>query len=714
MLEIETDPQRDEVTVRQKYWGPRLSSSAAREAAALPAGSATPSGARRHVTSFSQPAEIEELLPVDGGLRWGVPALQVSVDGIRSLELRFVSADAYPENGSDRLDITLQDRVFPVEVVLSMRVFADSDAIERWATVRHHGGSDATVEITRLDSGSWFIPDAADYHYRAVFGAWAEENQLQRGRLPVGELVFTSRQGITGHHANPWIMIDDGSADERYGEVWSVALAWSGSWRMTTTRRPEGGVAVTAGFGHDGVRWNLPPNSEICSPAVLGVYSAAGTGGVSRAWHRHVRRHVLPAADRDRPVLFNSWEATGFTVTEATQLKLARRAAAMGVELFVIDDGWFGKRDDDRSSLGDWRPHALRLPNGLSDLFDDIRALGLKVGLWVEPEGVSPDSDLYRAHPDWVLNLSHRRRDYKRHQLVLNFARHDVRDWAFEWLDKLVTELSLDYLKWDMNRPFTQAGWPEQEQAQDRVWIEHTRNVYSVLQQLRTRHPHLQIEGCAAGGGRLDLGILRYTDQVWPSDNTDPVDRQTAQHGFSHIYPASVMSAWVTDSPNANVGRHTPLRYRFHVAMAGVLGIGGDLATWSPAELEEAGTLIAQYKTVRRTIQHGSQYRLGGRPGALPSAVQYVLNDQVVVLVYNPHGNVKSGPRWLRLTALDHNATYEVTTGGDTGDCVPGRLANGSRWHGSTLMAVGIRPAAWEPIGEDYRSDLIVLQKLPD
>jgi alpha-galactosidase len=336
----------------------------------------------------------------------------------------------------------------------------------------------------------------------------------------------------------------------------------------------------------------------------------------------------------------------------------------------------------------------------------------MRVGLWVEPEMVSPDSDLYRAHPDWILHLEHRRRDQKRNQLVLNFARRDIRDWALDWLDRLVTELDLDYFKWDMNRPFTQAGWPEQGAAQDRVWIEHTRGVYDVLDRLRERHPGLRIESCSGGGGRVDLGILRRTDEVWPSDNTDAKDRQQIQHGFSQLYPASTMSAWVTDSPNVTTGRAMPLRYRFHVAMAGVLGVGGDLPEWSPQELAEAAELIAQYKSVRRVIQHGAQFRLAGTPGQERSAVQYVLDDLVVALVYNPLGNAKRGPRRLRLAGLDPEALYEVVLGGDPGEGERGRLVHGSRWYGSALMAAGIRPAAWEPIGADYRSDLVVLKRV--
>ncbi|MFC7102494.1 alpha-galactosidase [Nonomuraea rubra] len=589
----------------------------------------------------------------------------------------------------------LADAHHPFEVVLSLRVRDDTDVIERWTTVR----AGAEVTVTRLDSGNWFIPDAPAYRYSGVFGAWAEESQLQRGPLPVGELVFTSRQGITSHVANPWVMIDAGEATEEHGEVWGVAVAWSGSWRLTTTQRPEGGVCVSGGFGHDGPRWTLAPGEELVTPSALGLYSTGGFGGASRAWHAYARGHVLPTPFEERPVLYNSWEATTFAVTEAHQLELAKTAASLGVELFVIDDGWFGRRDDDTTSLGDWFPHRERFPDGLRGMLDGIRDLGLRVGLWVEPEGLSKESELYRAHPDWALHLEHRRRDEKRGQLVLNFARDDVREWALGWLDRLVTELGLDYLKWDMNRPFTQAGWPERGADQDRVWIEHTRGVYRVMRALRERHPGLRIESCAGGGGRVDYGILRYTDEVWPSDNTDARDRQTVQHGFSQLYPAGTMSAWVTDSPNPTTRRAMPLRYRFHVAMAGVLGVGGNLSEWTSGELETAAELIAQYKRVRRTVQHGMQYRLAGTPGQERSAVQYVLDDQVVVLVYNPLGNAKRGPRTLRLTGLDPDALYELES-------------DGSRRHGATLMGAGIRPAAWEPIGADHRSELVVLRKL--
>jgi alpha-galactosidase len=285
----------------------------------------------------------------------------------------------------------------------------------------------------------------------------------------------------------------------------------------------------------------------------------------------------------------------------------------------------------------------------------EVRRLGMRFGLWLEPEMVNPDSDLYRAHPDWVLHMPHRRRTEMRHQLVLNLGRPDVAAWTHRWLDALVGELALDFLKWDANRPFTEAGWPGHPDP-DRVHLAHTRAVYQIMDRLRADHPGLRIESCAGGGGRADLGILRRTDQVWPSDNTDAADRIAIQHGFSQLFPAQVMGAWVTDSPNVTTGRALPLRFRFHVAMAGVLGLGGDLTAWTTGELKEAADLVAAYKVVRPVVQHGTAYRLSGA-GTL-TGVQYVLGDDQVVLAWCPSRPYGHTPGPLRLTAVDPAARY--------------------------------------------------------
>ncbi|MEV0594826.1 alpha-galactosidase [Nonomuraea cavernae] len=689
---IETDVEPDDGTgaeprawtggetrVVQHYWGPRPPVAALGQLTdPLPGG--IPTG-------FLDPADAAELLPVDGGRRWGVPSLQaVYPGGVRSVELHFEEA----VHGENELDLVLRDHAYGLRVSLRFRVFDDCDVIERWVTLTNESAE--PVRLRRADSGSWVIPEQAGFRYTGVAGGWGSETHLHHGELPPGETTFTSRTGTTSHKANPWIMIGD--ATETSGRVWSVALAWSGSWRLTTQRRPEGDVAVSAGFGHEGLSWPLAPGATLSTPPALGLHTDGGHGAASRAWHEHARRHVLPTPDEERPVLYNSWEATWFDVTEQGQLDLARRAAGLGVELFVVDDGWFGRRTDDTRGLGDWWPNPDRFPRGLGALFAGVRELGMLPGLWVEPEMVNPDSDLYREHPDWVLHYPGRRRDTMRNQLVLNFARDDVRAWALGRLDGLVGEHDLAYLKWDMNRSFSQAGWAE---GGDLLWIEHTRGVYAIMDELRRRHPRLRIESCSGGGGRIDFGVLRRTDQVWTSDNTDARDRQPIQQGFSYLYPASAMSCWVTDSPNPITGRAVPLRYRFHVAMAGTLGIGGDLTRWSDEELEEARRLVADYKAVRPVIQHGVLHRLDGTPGSTASAVQYTLGDRVVVLAYNPYTLDPRQPRRLRLAGLDPDAVY--------------RDAQGVDRHGATLMHHGLILPTWRYAGADYRSEMVVLRR---
>jgi alpha-galactosidase len=375
-------------------------------------------------------------------------------------------------------------------------------------------------------------------------------------------------------------------------------------------------------------------------------------------------------------VLFNSWEATGFAINEQQQMELATLAASLGAELFVVDDGWFGDRRNAASGLGDWRASRDSFPDGLHPLVKEVHRLGMGFGLWVEPEMVNPDSRLYRAHPDWVLHYQHRRRTLQRDQLVLNFARPDVAAWAHDWLDALVSEHHIDFLKWDMNRPFTEAGWPRHPDP-DRLWIDHVRAVYTIMDQLRGGHPGLRIEGCASGGGRADLGMLARTDQIWVSDNTDALDRLAIQHGHGQILPAAVMAAWVTDCPNPLTSRSVPLRFRFHTAMAGVMGLGGNLLDWSDKERDEARRLVGQYKRIRHAVQHGDLYRLRG-----PNAIQYVSSDggEVVVLAWAPdrHYGLGHGEPPLRLAGLDHLSRYRDTD-------------SGAIHQGPVLMARGLR-----------------------
>ncbi|MBO1329760.1 alpha-galactosidase [Streptomyces sp. VRA16 Mangrove soil] len=582
-----------------------------------------------------------EELAVEGGARFGVPSLLVRyADGTRGVEW----VHEGHEIRDDRLRVRLRDRHYPLACTLEYAVHADSDIIERSLTLRHTDGQGEPVEILRCDAAAWSVPAASGVRLSHTVGQWSGETQLRRAEAPYAETVFTSRRGLSGHYANPWVMVDAGDADEEHGAVWSMALAWSGSWRITAHRDHTGGpFTVTGGAGHDGLSWRLRPGETHNTPVFAGQFSTRGFGGTSRAWHAYIVRHVLPRPDELRPVLYNSWEATGWDVTLEGQRALAEKAAALGVELFVVDDGWFGGRTSDHAGLGDWHPNPERFPQGLGPLVEAVRGHGMKFGLWVEPEMTNPDSELYRAHPDWVLHMPHRRRTELRNQLVLNFARTDVTEWAYKWLDQLVSAHAIDFLKWDMNRALTEASWPGDPDA-ERLWSDHVRGVYTVLDRLRQAHPSLRIEGCAGGGGRADLGMLRYTDQTWISDNTDADDRITIQHGYSQLYPARTMDAWVTDSPNPFTRRTTPLSYRFHVAMTGALGIGGDLSRWTGPELAEARALLTLYKDIRPVVQQGEQYRL-------PDAVQYMSGDRVVVVAWG-------ADRSLRLSGLDATAVY--------------------------------------------------------
>jgi alpha-galactosidase len=680
-------------------WGPRLPLAAAGRLVPPPAD---------EISSFEGRSPAGEELPVDGGARYGAPSLRVRfADGTRAFEWAPVGHSiGEPAPGTRELALEFRDRHYPLTVTLHYRVHDDTDVVERWTVLRNTGQE--PISIPRADSAAWTLPPRDDYRFSHVTGQWSAESLLHREPVPHGETVLTSRRGITSHHANPWLMLDAGDATEDQGEVWSAALAWSGSWHLVVQRTTDGRTSFTGGAGQDGTELPLGPGEEYTTPRFAAQYTDGGFGAASRSWHAYVRAHVLPHPDETRPVLFNSWEATGFDVDEAGQKALAARAAELGVELYVVDDGWFRGRRDDTAGLGDWTPEPERFPQGLGPLVEEVHRLGMRFGLWVEPEMTNPDSDLYRTHPDWVLHFPHRARTELRNQLVLNFARDDVADWAYGWLTRLVADNGIDFLKWDMNRAFSEAGWPARQDGQDLLWTRYVHNLYGVVDRLRADHPGLRIEACSGGGGRVDLGILSRTDQAWPSDNTDAADRVSIQHGFGQIYPARVMAAWVTDVPNQLTHRSLPLRYRFHVAMAGVLALGGDLARWTPEELALGAESVAQYKKVRHIVQHGLQYRLRGPVDDGPTAVQYSTPDgrEVFLLVWQRalrHGTPRPV---LRLKGLDPAARYrDAATGAEhhasvlTGYGITPDLPAGD-WASTSLHLIRVDDAAGDGIGE--------------
>ncbi|MEU5251325.1 alpha-galactosidase [Streptomyces longwoodensis] len=640
------------------HWGPRIAPADAEALAAAPPPSYWP---------FESPLDGREEYPVEGGPRFVRPALSVRDEERRGTEWRFEGhtvvddGDGEAHSGDGELRLRFRDAGLAVTLHYRMR----GDVVERWTTLANDGAT--PLELLRADSATWTLPHREDWRLSQLHGRWAAESRLVRSPLTYGEKVIGSRRGHTGHQHLPWVALDT-DATEESGEVYGCALGWSGSWRIAVAQLPDARVQITGGVGHDDSGLlRLAPGESFTTPVFAGLWTDAGHGGASRAWHAYQRAYVVPDADRDRPVLFNSWEATTFDISEEQQLALARRAAAMGVELFVVDDGWFGARTSDRAGLGDWTPNPDRFPSGLTPLADRVHELGMRFGIWVEPEMVNPDSDLYRAHPDWVQYQPGRRRTELRNQLVLNLAREDVQEYLWQRLDALLSGAPIDYVKWDFNRCFTDAGWPGDPYPQ-RLWVDHVHALYALLDRLRAAHPHVAFESCSGGGGRIDLGILSRTDQVWTSDNTDPLDRLAIQHGFSQLHPARVMAAWVTDSPNTQLnGRVSSLRFRFVSAMAGVLGVGGDLTGWSEEELAEAAGWVALYKEIRPVVQHGNLYRL--RPPGLaqggPSAVQYVRGDETVVLAWLEAQRYGEPVPAVRLRGLDPTASYECRETGE-------------------------------------------------
>ena len=594
-------------------------------------------------------------------------ALKITfADGNRDLVLHYVSHTI----GTDGLEVVLKDIERPIYVTLHYTIDADTGILARSATIENRGKEPVTVE--QAAAAAWSLPPS-HYTLNYLTGRWAGDWNLTQETLESGARVIESRRGSTGHQANPWFALQQGDPDENHGEVWFGALGWSGSWRITIERDQLDSVRVTGGFNPFDFGFVLHPGEKLETPIFYGGYSNHGLGGASRLLHRFELTKILPRTastqsrptPKPRPVIYDSWEATGMNVNEAGQIALAEKAAALGVDMFVMDDGWFGQRKTDHAGLGDWYVNPEKFPHGLKPLIDKVHSLGMGFGLWVEPEMVNPDSDLYRLHPDWVLNFPGRPRTEQRNQLVLNLARTDVRDFVLGFLDKLLAENDIALLKWDYNRNWSEPGWdqlpPNEQKA---VYVDFTRNVYWIMAELRKRHPNLELEDCSGGGGRTDLGILRFADQVWTSDNTDPFDRLSLQDAFTYAYTPQIMMAWVTDSPHWLNHRTTSLTYRFLSSMQGALGIGGNITKWNDEELATAKRLIAAYHQVQSTIAQGELYRLiSPRNGSEFSATQTVNHDrsQSVVFAFIHSTEQGRGFPILKLKGLDPAAQYAVS-----------------------------------------------------
>ncbi|MDU0329108.1 alpha-galactosidase [Paenibacillus sp. 3LSP] len=640
------------------------------------------------------------------------PAYQVRLaNGTRATELTYRSHRIVPgkpaleglpavyveqDHEAETLELELEDRVSGLVVVLSYTVFAEFDAIARSARLTN--GSSEPLQLERALSASVDFPDAA-YDALYLSGAWARERHVQRRRLAPGVTGISSRRGSSSHQQNPFLALLRPDATEQQGEVYGFSLVYSGSFTAEAEVEQFGTTRVQIGINPFDFTWRLEPGESFQTPEAVLVYSAEGLGGMSRTYHRLYRTRLCRGQfrDQERPILVNNWEATYFDFNADKIEAIAKAGSELGIELFVLDDGWFGRRDRDNSSLGDWFEDRRKLPDGLADLARRVKDTGLQFGLWFEPEMVSPDSDLYRAHPDWCLHVPDRRRTEARDQLILDMSRSDVRQYLYERLSTIFSTVPITYVKWDMNRNMTEIGSAvSPAERQGEVAHRYMLGLYELLERLTSEFPHILFESCSGGGGRFDPGMLYYMPQTWTSDDTDAAERLKIQYGTSIVYPVSTMGAHVSAVPNHQVERTTPLTFRGDVAMSGNFGYELDLTRFTEEEKETAKRQIAIYKEIRGLVQQGDLYRLQSPFEGNETAWMFVSPDQNEALLFyfrvlaEPNGPLRS----VKLQGLDPAKDYEVAGSSEV-------------YGGDRLMNAGLSMAS---VRGDFSSKMIHLK----
>ena len=538
---------------------------------------------------------------------------------------------AYDERGeAQRLSVRLRDHSYDLVLELHYDVYAECDAIVRSAVLFNESGE--TVRLNRLMSTQIDF-DPAEYVFTTFTGAWAREMHRSDTRMEAGKHVNASYTGTSSSRANPFVMIAKTDTTEDTGECYGCNLIYSGNHYEAAEVSGYGKMRLTAGINPQSFSWLLAPGENFAAPEAVMAYSCDGYNGMSQCMHAFVREHIVRGAFKHkvRPVLLNSWEAAYFDINERKLLALAKKAKEAGVELFVMDDGWFGERNDDAHSMGDWEVNEKKLPGGLAGLGRRIKALGLDFGIWVEPEMVNVNSHLYQAHPDWTIEIPGKPHAEGRNQRILDLTRTEVQDYIIETMTKVFSSAEISYVKWDMNRTFTDyysAALPPERQGE--VAHRYVLGLYRCMRELTARFPDILFEGCSAGGNRFDLGILSYFPQIWASDDTDALCRAEIQTGYSYGYPMSVVSAHVSACPNHQTLRVTPLETRFAVAAFGICGYECNFCDLSSEDFAAVKAQIALYKQWREVLQKGRFYR--GRTfgeGAPESALSQSVGNQM-------------------------------------------------------------------------------------
>lgn len=631
---------------------------------------------------FNSTDKLPQEYPTYGTGDMRTPALQVeNATGDSIVSLRYEShcilegkpalcgLPATYGDDCETLQITLTDALSGVTAVLNYTVFPEKDALTRSVRIENRGTAPCVLE-----KAASFCLDLHQDGFEVIHlhGAWAKERHIQRIPQSAATMVFDSKRGASSHNENPFFALVRPETDENYGDAYGFCLMYSGDFLAEVSAEQYGSTRVKMGIQPFGFAWTLNPGERFQTPEAIMVYSDRGLGEMSRRFHKIIRENVCRGKFRDtqRPVLINNWEATYFDFNQEKFLALAEKAKSIGVELMVLDDGWFGKRDIDNCSLGDWIVDRRKLPDGLESLCQKVNALGMQFGLWFEPEMISPDSDLYRAHPDWCIHTGDRPRTLARHQLILDLTRPEVCNYIIDAVCAVLNSCPISYVKWDMNRHMT-------EIPRKGFVHRYILGLYRIMEEITARFPDVLFESCSGGGGRFDAGMLYYMPQTWTSDDTDAVERLYIQEGTSLAYPLSTMGAHISAVPNHQVGRITPAAFRSKVAMMGRFGLELDLGKLDEETMQTLSGEIALYKTYQQDIHSGEFYRLLSPYKGRTAAYEIVSKKRVLVFVANITGAPCQAPLRLKLQGLEPDKKYKDT-------------ASGMIYEGRTLMGAGI------------------------
>ena len=567
------------------------------------------------------------------------------------------------ENEAATLEVTLEDPYINVQMVLTYTIYEKLPVIAR--NTRFVCNSKTPVTLQSAMSGCVDLPDR-EYEMIELAGAWSRERSIRTRALEYGIQSVYSMRGGSSHQFNPFLALKRKNADEFSGEVMGFSLVYSGSFLAQVEVDNYDVSRVMMGIHPNNFTWELGCGEQFQTPEMVMVYSDAGLNKMSQTFHELYRTRLARGVwrDRERPILINNWEATYFDFDGQKLYELAKTAHGLGIELFVLDDGWFGKRNDATSSLGDWYPNEEKLGGSLKELGERITALGMQFGIWIEPEMVNKDSDLYRSHPDWVLAEVGRNMCHSRNQYVLDFSKEEVVEYIYRMLEKIFSEVPVSYVKWDMNRTLCDTFSNGNDRTyQGRVYHRYVLGVYSLYEKLTSRFPHILFESCASGGARFDPGILYYAPQTWTSDNTDAVQRLQIQYGTSLVYPVSSIGSHVSASPNHQSGRFTTVETRANVAYFGTFGYELDLTSLEEEDLEKMKEQIKFMKANRKLIQQGTFYRLKSPFEGNETAWMVVAPDksEAIVGYYRVLQPVNTGFVKLKLQGLEAEARYEVS-----------------------------------------------------